>query len=72
VLEGDTFTTALPSTNIPSPTFSFASSVPGWLTINPSSGAISGTSDDVTATVVIDARVRAANGAIAATANWTI
>jgi len=72
VLEGSPIVAGVPSTNLPSPQFSFGSGAPAWLIIDQATGRISGTAGDVAATTTVGTMVRAASGGIVALANWTV
>ncbi|MFX5801502.1 hypothetical protein ABTE09_20550, partial [Acinetobacter baumannii] len=66
LVEGSNLILGPPSTNIPTPAFSFIGSPPGWLTRNPTNGRITGPVPDIAADTPLSVTVQAANGSVTA------
>ena len=66
IVEGTVFSTPAPQTNIPNPTFTMTSTLPG-ASINPTTGVISGAIGDITNVAGYSFNVTATNGPISAT-----
>jgi hypothetical protein len=70
-VEGATFSSNAPSTNIPTPTYTIAGA-PAWVTINASTGVMSGQVPSLTANQNYSWQVTATNGPISASVTYSL
>jgi large repetitive protein len=67
---GDTVTSTAPTTNIPSPSFAAGGGFPGWASVNPTTGVITGVAPPNAGGQTVSFPVTATAGPYAASASW--